>query len=181
MLYLGRVENGPYFVPGLPRVPRPCRYGGGVGTFVYSALAGIDTALNGTVAGWSRLIFKPEPAALRKLGHAAATHTTRYGNASISWKMHAASSSLEMNVTVPTGCTAEAYFPLMPQIGGTALTILEMEMPTAVVWKAGKFVPGVAGVHGATLSAPVAHGPDKGLQSVVLELGSGTYPFRVSA
>ena len=88
--------------------------------------------------------------------------------------------ALELNVTVPSGATAEAYFPQLSQIGGTALTIVDTAAGKAV-WKAGKFAPGVAGVYGATLSAPVAHGPDKGLQSVVLELGSGTYPFRVAA
>ena len=85
-----------------------------------------------------------------------------------------------MNVTVPTGATAEAYFPQLSQLGGTALTIVDTAAGK-VVWKAGKFAPGVVGVQGATLSAAVAHGPDKGLQSVVIELGSGTYPFRVSA
>ena len=151
-------------------------YGGGLATFVYSALAGIDTVANGTVAGWSRLIFKPEPAAILKLGHASGTHATRYGNASISWKF--AGSSLTMNVTIPTGGTAEAYVPQLAQLGGAALTISDTGKP---VWKAGSFVPGVAGVLGATLSEPVAYGPEKGMQSVAIQLGSGFYPFSVSA
>lgn len=153
-------------------------YGGGIGTFVYSALAGIDTILNGTVAGWSRLIFKPEPAAIRKLGHAAATHTTRYGNASINWEM--TKSSFEMTVTIPTGATGEAYFPMLSEIGGATLTIVDIAAGKDI-WKAGAFVTGVAGVRGATLSTPLAYGPDKGLKSVVVDLGSGTYPFRISA
>lgn len=153
-------------------------YGGGVGTFVYSALAGIDTVLNGTTAGWSRMLFKPEPAALLKLGRAAATHTTRFGNASISWEM--GSKALQLTVTVPTGCTAEAHFPQLAQLGAAALTVTDSSAQ-APVWKAGKFMPGVAGVHGGSLSAPVKYGPFKGVASVVLELGSGTYPFSVSA
>eukprot|EP01048_Picozoa_sp_COSAG05_P006986 COSAG05_NODE_476_length_9460_cov_8.847025_10_plen_166_part_00 len=163
-------------------------YGGGVGTFVYSALAGIDTVLNGTTAGWSRLLFKPEPAALLKLGHAAGSHTTRFGNASIDWTM--GSKSLQLTLTVPTGCTAEAHFPQLAQLGGAAFTISD-EAPTCgnaqacgkvpkSVWKGGRFIPGVAGVRGGMVSAPVKYGPFKGVQSVVLEIGSGTYDFSVS-
>ena len=153
-----------------------CRYGGGVGTFVYSALAGVDTVLNGNTAGWSRLIFKPEPAALLKLGHAAGSHTTRFGNASIDWEM--GSKSLQLTVTVPTGCTAEAYVPQLEQLGGAALRITDS---TRIVWKGGKFIPGLAGVRDGMVSAPVKYGPFKGLKNVVLELGSGSYAFAVSA
>ena len=123
---------------------------GNIHTWVYSTIAGIDTAVNGSSAGWSHILLRPAPQVVERLGsyddprpplrfcsvlsvhghrdgpfvaqrprpkrwpalsnlpachlfcrRAAATITTRFGNASISWSYTQPAGLLELNATVP--------------------------------------------------------------------------------
>ena len=145
------------------------RIGGTIHTWVYSTLAGIDTAVNGSSAGWEHIILRPDPAAMLSLGHASALLKTRFGNASISWKLGA--SELTITCAVPPGSTAEVHVPQLSQLGGADVTINE---GGKAVWKAGAFVPGVVGVRGGSIKEktekPISH-----VNAVVLETGSGVF------
>lgn len=72
----------------------------------------------------------------------------------------------EYSVVVPTGSIATVS---LPQFGSKMATVAEAN---GVVWKSGAYVPGVAGVTGASVDA---------LESVVVSVGSGSYTFTVFA
>ena len=144
-------------------------FGGNIHTWVYSTLAGIDTAVNGTSAGWEHIMMRPDPHAMLSLGHASATLTTRFGNASIDWKLEAA--TLTIACVVPPGSTAEVHVPQLSQLGGPGVAITEGGKP---VWKAGAFVSGVAGVRGGSIKDKTEK-PITQVNTVVLETGSGIF------
>lgn len=136
---------------------------------MYSTLAGIDTAVNGSSAGWEHIICRPDPAAMLSLGHASASLKTRFGNASISWKLDA--NELTIAWTVPPGSTAEVHVPQLSQLGGTAVAITE---GGKFVWKAGKYVSGVSGMHAGSIKDKTEK-PISNVNTVVLESGSGAF------
>ena len=147
-------------------------FGGNIHTWVYSTLAGIDTAVNGTTGGWETIIFRPAAAAMLTLGSASMTIETRFGNATIDWSLSKGGGSLTMTCTVPAGSMAEIHIPMLPQLGGSNIAITdgakvrfaavfctvftlfctEKECRKAKsVWKAGAFVAGSTGVTGGSV------------------------------
>ena len=148
-------------------------FGGNVHTCVYCTIAGLDTAVNGSTAGWAHILYKPAAAVMERLGSAAATITTRFGNASISWAYSASMGTLALNASVPAGATAEVHVPQLQALGGKAITVAD---GAAQVWKAGVFVPGTAGVEaGGVVADKWAPVP-----TVVLQLASGTFILSAS-
>lgn len=92
---------------------------GGVGKFTYTGLAGIDTEVNATHAGFRHILFRPIPPGIEVLRSARATVETRFGTASISWKV-TTNSTIVYNITIPPGATAEVAFPR--ELFGMSLT-----------------------------------------------------------
>eukprot|EP01052_Picozoa_sp_SAG31_P024329 SAG31_NODE_2062_length_6536_cov_8.777691_6_plen_184_part_00 len=148
------------------------QFGGNVHTWVYSSIAGIDTAVNGSTAGWAHILFRPAPQVIERLGTAAAAITTRFGNASISWAC-TDQLALALNVTIPPGCTAEVHVPQLTSLGGKTVSIADNGV---AVWKAGAFVPGMAGVE----SGSVVTDRWQPVPSVVLLVKQGTYAFKAA-
>lgn len=95
------------------------------------------------------------------------------GNASISWAYSDSAGTLALNASVPAGTTAEVHVPQLPALGGKAITVVD---GATVVWKAGAFVPGTAGVESGGVLA------DKWLPvpTVVLQLASGSFVLSAS-
>ena len=139
--------------------------GGGLQSWFYTSIAGINTHSNGVTGGWEQIIFRPAPAAVKRLGHAAASIHTPLGVASVSWRVHA--STLWFNVTVPASATGTLTFPLLGVIAQNAV-IYESDQ---AVWKGGEFVAGRPGV-----SAGVVYkwGDHVGL---MFSLAAGGYSF----
>jgi alpha-L-rhamnosidase len=87
---------------------------GDMTSFNHYALGAVADWLHRTVAGlapaapgYRRLVVRPRPAAA--LTRAAASHTTPYGEASVSWRR--VDGSLELKVRVPVGAFAEVHVP----------------------------------------------------------------------
>ncbi len=138
--------------------PPPSRFGGGIGTWTYKALGGLDTVSNTTTTGWRHVIVRPLEAALQTLGSGAASITTRFGPTSVAWTL--AGRTLELNTTIPTGSTADVYL-------AGATRVVESD---TVVWANGVFTP-VAGITGAWTAVR------SNVTSVVFAVGSGQYAF----
>ena len=76
---------------------------GAVADWMHRVVAGISPL----EPGYRRILFKPRPGG--QLTHASARHETPYGTASISWTLD--TSGLNVQVDVPTGCTARVELP----------------------------------------------------------------------
>ncbi len=130
---------------------------GSVGAWYYTTLAGIKPVAS--EPGYRRIIMKP--GVIRDLEWASGSVETPYGKAVSSWRR--TEDSLELDVTVPVGSTAEIHIPK-----------LHVDDPvvadgTDVLWREGAAVPGVAGISDAKSTAT----------EIVVEAGSGQYRFRM--
>ncbi len=80
---------------------------GGSLVWFYRKLAGMNT--DPDAPGYRHIIFRPQPAA--DLSFVKYYHQTSYGKAGISWKKE--NQQFSGQVTVPVGCEATVYIPLM--------------------------------------------------------------------
>lgn len=76
---------------------------GAVADWMHRVVAGISPL----EPGYRKILFKPQPGG--QLTHASARHETPYGTASISWAL--GTGGLNVQVNVPTGCTAHVELP----------------------------------------------------------------------
>jgi len=134
---------------------------GSLGAWFYQALAGINVAPGG--AGYEHI--RIEPHIVRDLNWASGTVETLRGTVSSSW-IHSPG-VVTLDVTVPVNSDALVVVPKDEE--ATEVVAREGER---VVWEKGKFVPGVAGVRGAT--------QDKD-GSITFEIGSGRYSFKLTS
>lgn len=81
-------------------------FGGGL-VWYYRQLAGMNADPN--QPGYQHIIFKPQPAG--DLTYAKYFNETSYGEAGIFWKKEG--EKLSVQITVPVGCEATVYIPLM--------------------------------------------------------------------
>ena len=81
-------------------------FGGGIVWF-YRKLAGMNA--DPEYPGYRHLIVKPMPA--EDLKYAKYYNQTSYGEAGISWKKE--NGQFSMQVTIPVGCEATVYIPMM--------------------------------------------------------------------
>jgi alpha-L-rhamnosidase len=81
-------------------------FGGGL-VWYYRKLAGMNA--DPETPGYKHIIFKPQPAG--DLTYAKYYNQTSYGEAGIHWKKE--NGQFSMQVTVPVGCWATVYVPLM--------------------------------------------------------------------
>ena len=137
----------------------------GVGRLFYESIAGIqEPPYYGTAKfglGYRHFQIKPHP--LGDLKHAEASIKTVRGIISSSWKR--TKNSFVLEIEIPVGSTAKVS---VPSIGLKNAVVTE---GGAVVWKAGAYVKGVAGI-------------DAGIQAAeyyTFDVGSGRYKFTVTS
>lgn len=83
-------------------------FGGGISWF-YKTLAGMNA--DPQQPGYRHIIFRPQPA--DKITYASYSNHTPYGEAGISWTQE--ETAFMMDITVPPGCSATVYIPLMKE------------------------------------------------------------------
>ena len=130
---------------------------GSVGAWFYQALGGI----NAETPGYGKIRIQPQMA--RDLNWASASVETVRGTVTCSWNR--SPGTVNVDVTVPVNSTASVVIPKPEE--ATDVIVREGER---VVWEKNKYVPGVPGVTGASLSSD---------GSVAVEVGSGRYVFQM--
>lgn len=133
---------------------------GSLGAWFYQALAGISGEPDG--AGYRHIGIQPQ--VVRDLGWASATIETVRGTVSSSWTHSAGVVTLDL--AIPVNSDAKVVLP--KEEGLTDVVVREGDR---VIWEKGHFIPGAAGITGAT------QGKDG---SVTFEVGSGHYFFRLT-
>jgi alpha-L-rhamnosidase len=134
---------------------------GSVGAWFYQALAGIKVGADGP--GYRQIRIEPQIA--RDLAWASGTVETVRGTVSSAWSHFPGATSLE--VTIPVNSQARIVIPT--EAKATEVVVREGEQ---VVWDKGQYVPGVPGVTGASQERD---------GSIVVEVGSGRYSFKLSS
>ena len=163
------------------------RFGGNVGTWFTTTVAGLDTVSNATSSGWRDIVIAPTAAALvhPKLPHATATQLTRFGLASVSWARSSttqgkgiasrvATVQLSLNCSIPPGSTATIYLPVLNSAG--SLSAVMVQEGKVTVWKDGKFQPqaSVPGFHSGRSTVR------DNRTTVALAVGSGNFTLVAS-
>ena len=147
-------------------------FGGGIGTYLYTALGGLDTVSNAT-SGWQHIKAGPAAAVAHRLPFGRAQVATRFGRAAVSWVGGAASGSVglsetstthfTLNATIPSGATGTLKVVML----GEATDVYSDSTP---VWKNDAFIPNAApGLISATLVN------EEGFQTILFEVMSGVY------
>ncbi|MEN6608567.1 MAG: family 78 glycoside hydrolase catalytic domain, partial [Bryobacteraceae bacterium] len=132
---------------------------GGLGTWFYNALAGINADI--ARPGYERVRFEPQ--AVRDLQWAAGSIETQRGAVASSWSR--TPDCIRVEVTIPVGSDAEVH---VPKIGLTDVMVRESGK---TVWAKKAFQRGAAGVKSAKETK----------DAVIFEAGSGHYVFELSA
>jgi len=141
-------------------------FGGNLQSWVFSGIVGLDTESNGTSSGWQHILIGPVHAAVQKLGYAQGAVNTRFGNASVSWRLE--SGSLALETTVPPGATASLSIPLL-EASPADVIISEDGVD---VWKNDRFISGQPGISGAVVTK-------RGTKvAITFVLSSGSYAFK---
>jgi alpha-L-rhamnosidase len=133
---------------------------GSVGAWFYQALAGINVEPEGV--GYRRIRIAPQ--IVRDLTWVSATVETVRGTVSSSWTHSPGMITLE--VVIPVNSDAKIVIPKEEQMSEVA--VYEGDR---TVWEKGKYVPGTAGITGAS------QGTDG---SITIEVGSGRYAFKLT-
>ena len=138
---------------------------GGAGEWMWRSVVGIEPA----APGWKKVTVQP---LIIADGPASATGSmlTVLGKVTVEWTRadaagqdrSAPAAAAKLVVTIPAGATAQV---VVPCADSSTATITESGKP---VWKAGKFVAGVAGV---------TESVEQALGAVAFEIESGSYVF----
>jgi alpha-L-rhamnosidase len=131
---------------------------GGVGAWMYQALAGINA--DQKTGGYERIHFAPQM--VRDLNWTTGTIETQRGIVNSSWSRTA--DAIRYEVTIPVGSDADITLPKF------ILRDVEVRESGKPVFQAGKFMAGVAGVTGAKEDE----------KTVTVEAGSGHYVFELT-
>jgi alpha-L-rhamnosidase len=131
---------------------------GSVGTWFYSALAGISC--DPERPGYERI--RIQPGAVRDLHWASGTLQTLRGQVLSSWSR--TERSFQLEVIIPVGSEAEIH---LPKLNLADVVVREGQR---VVWKQNAYQPGCPGLSGAR-QTPAA---------IILQAGSGRYVFELS-
>merc|ERR1719424_294591 len=145
--------------------------GGGLASWMYSAVVGLDTETNGTCSGWQHVLIRPVHAAVHKLGYARGSVNTRFGNTTVSWRTISGQSEAHafvLEATLPPGSTASLSIPLL----GASPADVTISEHGADIWKNNEFVPGVLGIDGAVITTRGSKA------AITFALRSGSYTFK---
>lgn len=124
--------------------------------FFYAHLAGISLA----APGFKRITIRPQ--VVGDLTYVRASLMTVRGLIKVRWQRSA--EAFELRVTIPANTTAQVR---LPKLGRGDVAVTEGR---TLVWQDGKFVPQVAGISAGIETEDL----------VVLDVGSGSYSFRLS-
>jgi len=133
---------------------------GSVGSWFYRALGGINQDEDS--AGYRHI--RIEPQIVRDLARAGASMDTIRGTVSSSWTHSAGSTTLD--VTIPVNSDARIVIPRENDM--SEVTVTEGER---VVFEKGQYVPGDAGITGATAEKN---------GDIIFNAGSGNYSFKLT-
>jgi len=131
---------------------------GSIGTWFYSALAGINVVPE--KPGYERIRIEPQPA--RDLRWASGSLETLRGAVSSSWSRTERSFGLE--VVIPVSSEAEIHLPKLN------LNNVVVRESGRVVWRENAYQSGAAGLRGARQTAG----------AVIFQAGSGRYVFELA-
>ena len=131
---------------------------GSVGAWFYQALVGINQPASGSA--YRHIVIHPQAA--HGLQWASGTVKTIRGTVESSWSRN--SDGLTIKVQVPVGSDAHVMVPRSQELSG-----ITVEESGKAVWANGQYVPGVAGITGAS----------KEDDGIAFDLGSGAYSFRL--
>jgi len=109
-------------------------------SWMYSAVAGLDTVSNASTSGWEHVLIRPVHGAVQKLKHAEGAVNTRFGNTSVSWLLD--SDTFSLQATIPPGSTATLSIPLLVA-SSNKVAISEGGVD---VWKDNNFISGRTGI-----------------------------------
>ncbi len=138
---------------------------GAIGAWLYTDVAGIAQAPN--TQAWSSLLLWPRVTSHEALPSATGSYEAISGLIEVAWAN--ASTSFTLSATVPVNTRAEVRIPF--PAGSAASSLLATE-GGATFFSAGSFVPGVAGITGASVLAE--------LSVLSVQVGSGLYSFALS-
>lgn len=139
--------------------------GGQLQSYFYTSIAGLNTNDTVVSSGWRHVLFRPTHAAVRRLGHAAASIQTPLGAADVSWCLKGR--TLTVNTTVPEGATGELSFPLL----GVSSRTISISEGGVAVWMHGTFVAGRQGVS----AGRVTHSGTKVAVTLTMSFGSRSF------
>lgn len=137
---------------------------GAVGAWLFTDVLGLSQ-VPGTF-GYAHALIWPRVTVHPSLPSAQGAFDSIRGRFSIAWEN--ATTSFTLTAAVPTNTLAEVRLPF-PAAAAATLTATE---GGATFFKAGAFVPGVAGITGAAVDAATS--------TLVIDAGSGTFAFAVT-
>lgn len=135
---------------------------GSVGSWFYQALSGINIGADG--AGYRHIHIEPQ--VVEDLHWASASTMTLRGKVATAWKH--SPGKITLVVDIPAGSDAEIVLPKEDE-----MTRVEVKEGSQTIWHDSQYVPGDAGVSGASQQ------PRNG--RVVVKTGSGHYHFVITS
>jgi len=84
---------------------------GGFDPWLHTAVGGLDTAVNGSSAGWEHVIVRVAPAVVGTVLEATNEHASRFGTVSLTWKFSPESGALTQ-VHTPSAVACDAFLVL---------------------------------------------------------------------
>jgi alpha-L-rhamnosidase len=142
---------------------------GSIGAWFYQALGGINVDPRGP--GYRYILMQPQ--IVRDLRSASASVETMRGRVACSWTQ--SPGEIGVDVEVPVGSVARVVIPKDQEM--TEVVVREGDR---VVWEKGKYVPGVAGVTGASTGTEAGAFLAPIRDAIALEVGSGRYSFKLT-
>ena len=129
--------------------------GASIGEWLFSCVGGIET----DGVGFRKILIKPYIG--NGLTYAQTSYESIRGTIAVRWEM--TEDALAMKVTIPANSSATVS---IPSVAAGPVTIQESGQ---TFWSQGAYLSGVTGIHTARANA----------DRVDVEIGSGTYSFRV--
>lgn len=159
-----------------------------VGAWFFRWVAGLRLADNtpglappGTYGrGYARTLFAPGCVTNARVPHARAQITSVHGQISSRWAWHSENRSLLLELTLPANTVGEIRLPAViePRVASVAVADGGANV-SRLVWHHGEYVPGVAGVRGASAVSPgYADGGGDGSSEIVsISVSAGSHRF----
>jgi len=145
---------------------------GGFDAWVLASIGGLDSIINGSVAGWRSIVARVAPAAVTNLRSGSYRKTTRFGDVNITWSFDG--TRMTSNVQVPVG--AEVVFHSHVTLpGGLSLARVSETAVNRDLWTAA--ASGVSSGSGDIRAAGMLRLEERN-GAIVAVLGSGSYSMQ---
>lgn len=146
---------------------------GGFDAWLTSSVGGLDSMINGTVAGWRHIKARVSPGVLSALKKSSFVKHTRFGDVKMSWTFDG--SSLKTDLTLPVGTEAAFHTPssLRSEGGKRLVSLAEGDATDSdhetLMWTVAE--------PGALHTSPWALENSAESHAVIATVGSGRYHF----